>query len=82
MALARAFRPDQRERPVRPIGPALDQAKRSLVRNAAEKVIAGEALRVRKSQRKLTRSIHGAWSGLMRTVGGANPTGPPAGSPL
>src|SRR2546421_8002757 len=82
MTLPRTFRSDQREGAVGPVRPALDQAEGGLVRGAREKVLAREALRVRQSQRKLTRNIHGYRSGSPRMAGGANPTGPEAGSPV
>jgi hypothetical protein len=54
MTFPGSFRPDQQHDPVRPFGPTVDQRKRSGVGWPFQKIIAGQALRVRQRKRKLT----------------------------
>src|SRR5262249_51843657 len=56
MALARALRADHRQHAVRPVRPALDERERCGVRRAGEKVLAGKAFLMGKSERELARS--------------------------
>ena len=56
MALARAFRPDQRDDPIRPIRPALDQRQRGRVRGPAQEILAREAFGMIEREHELTRT--------------------------
>jgi hypothetical protein len=54
MTLSGSFRPNKQHDPVWPLGPTIDQRQRRRVGWAFQKIIAGQALRVRQRKRKLT----------------------------
>jgi hypothetical protein len=56
MALARAFRTDQRYDAIRPIRPAVDQAQRGGVRRATQKILARKTFGMIKREHELTRT--------------------------
>ena len=59
MALARAFRPDQRSARSGQSGQRSISASAAAFGRAGEEILAREALRVRQRERQLTRNIHG-----------------------
>jgi hypothetical protein len=61
MALAGAFGPNQHCDTIRPVGPPVDQRKRSRIRRTFEKILAAEPFDVVERERQLART---GWHGL------------------
>src|SRR5256885_1318423 len=66
VAFAGSFGPDQGERAVRAVGPALDHRKRCGIRGGGEEILARKTFRMGQRERELTRHAHEARSAPVR----------------